>query len=211
MSTTSTKRTVIVAAVDDTPAADEVLRTTLAAARGFDASEVHFINVAEPPIVGELQLVRLGTLVDEGRELLARIADRAREEYAGRVEGHLAVDLAPTGILQLATDLEADLIVVGTHNKRRLQRLVLGSVARAVVDRAHCAVLVARAPDYPTSNAPAIEPACHRCVEVQRASGGARLWCEEHSRRSLTPHLHYRVAQPFAVGSGLLRPTGSGL
>lgn len=207
----SEKRTVIVVAVDDTPAAEDVVDFALAAGRGFQATELHLVYVAEPPIIGELQLIRLGTILEDGRELLGRLRARALEHFGGRVDAHLAVDLAPTGILQVATDVEADLIVVGTHGKRRLQRLVLGSVARAVIDRAQCAVLIARKPDYPTSHAPEIEPACPRCVELQRETAGKTLWCEEHARRSLKPHLHYRVAEPFAVGSSLLRPPGSEL
>lgn len=47
-------------------------------------------------------------------------------------------------ILALAEDVEADLIVIGTHGRKGLERLVVGSVANAVVRDAKCAVLVAR-------------------------------------------------------------------
>jgi len=204
-------RKVVLVAVDDTPAADEVLGFALEAARGLGATELHLIYVAEPPIVDELQIIRLSGLLEEGRAILERLAKRAGEQFGGRVEGHVGVDLVTTGILQVATDIEADLIVVGSHGKTRLQRMMLGSVARAVVARAHCAVLVARRADYPSSHVPEIEPACPRCVDLQRRTAGAALWCEEHSRRALEPHLHYHGAERFAVGSGLLRPPGSGL
>ena len=45
-------------------------------------------------------------------------------------------------IMDLATELGVDLIVVGTHGRRGLERLLLGSVAEAVVRRATCPVLV---------------------------------------------------------------------
>lgn len=48
------------------------------------------------------------------------------------------------GILALAEDVQADLIVVGTHGRKGIERLVVGSVANEVVRGAHCAVLVAR-------------------------------------------------------------------
>ena len=47
-------------------------------------------------------------------------------------------------IAQLATDLEADLVIVGTHGRRALSRLVLGSVAEVAVRLAPCPVLVMR-------------------------------------------------------------------
>jgi nucleotide-binding universal stress UspA family protein len=48
-------------------------------------------------------------------------------------------------ILDQAKRLRADLIVLGTHGRRGLQRLVLGSVAESIVRRASCPVLVVKA------------------------------------------------------------------
>jgi nucleotide-binding universal stress UspA family protein len=48
-------------------------------------------------------------------------------------------------ILEEARDWNADLIVLGSHGYGRLKRLVLGSVAGAVVARAPCSVHVVRA------------------------------------------------------------------
>ncbi len=44
----------------------------------------------------------------------------------------------------VATELHADLIIMGTHGRRGLSRLVLGSVAEAVVRSAPCSVLTVR-------------------------------------------------------------------
>lgn len=49
-------------------------------------------------------------------------------------------------ILGRAEQWQAELIVVGTHGRKGLKRLLLGSVADQVVRAAHCPVLVARAP-----------------------------------------------------------------
>lgn len=48
-------------------------------------------------------------------------------------------------IIRAATDWEADLIVMGTRGLTGLQRLLLGSVARKVLQHAPCSVLIARA------------------------------------------------------------------
>jgi nucleotide-binding universal stress UspA family protein len=47
-------------------------------------------------------------------------------------------------ITMYAEEIGADLIVVGTGGKGSISRLVLGSVSRDVVFRAHCPVTVAR-------------------------------------------------------------------
>lgn len=47
-------------------------------------------------------------------------------------------------ILALAEELQADLIVLGSHGHTGLERLMVGSVAENVLRHAHCPVLVAR-------------------------------------------------------------------
>lgn len=47
-------------------------------------------------------------------------------------------------IINMAEDKGAELIVMGTHGRRGLNRLLLGSVAESVTKRAHCPVLLIR-------------------------------------------------------------------
>jgi len=49
-------------------------------------------------------------------------------------------------IIRAATDWEADLIVMGTRGRTGLERLLLGSVARKVLQHAPCSVLIDRTP-----------------------------------------------------------------
>ena len=58
------------------------------------------------------------------------------------VTTHLRVGDPAREIAQLAVDLDADAIVVGTHGRRGIARLVLGSVAERVLRYATCPVLV---------------------------------------------------------------------
>ena len=51
---------------------------------------------------------------------------------------------AATEILTAASASNADLIVIGTHGRTGLTRLILGSVARNVLQHARCSVLVVR-------------------------------------------------------------------
>lgn len=60
-------------------------------------------------------------------------------------------------ILRRARTAPTDLIVVGTHGRRGFDRLILGSVAGRVVQKAHCAVLTV--PQPPEGTRPAAAPA----------------------------------------------------
>ncbi len=51
-------------------------------------------------------------------------------------------------ILTYARQQNVDLIVMGTHGRRGLDRLVLGSVTEAVLRKAHCPVLAIRKPTH---------------------------------------------------------------
>lgn len=64
-------------------------------------------------------------------------------------------------ILDLAKEVGADLILVGTHGFQGLERLVMGSTAEHVVREAGCPVLVVRPKVYPDVE---LEPV----VEVER-------------------------------------------
>lgn len=56
------------------------------------------------------------------------------------VESHTAW----RGILETATAIDADLVVMGSHGRRGLEKLVLGSVAQRVLAHATLPVLVVR-------------------------------------------------------------------
>lgn len=141
---------VIVAAVDGGRTTDDVIDATIAAAHGYPCSEIHFVHIAEPLVVGVGEMPVRGTaeLEAEGRKILAGVVARTTGRFSGPVETHLATTLAAAGILELAALLHASLIVVGTNGKQFLDRIALGSVSREVVHHARCAVLVARTPGY---------------------------------------------------------------
>jgi len=64
-------------------------------------------------------------------------------------------------ILRLAEDGACDLIVMGTHGRTGLGRLLMGSVAEQVVRRAPCPVLTVKTPlpeTAPLPDAPRTEP-----------------------------------------------------
>ncbi len=120
-----------------------------------------------------------------------------------RLTTHIRPDTAAEAIAQLASDLDANLIVVGTHGHRGARRFLLGSVAETTVRLAPCDVLVVRPPD---ATIPKIEPPCPRCVESRRESGGAELWCEQHRERHGRRHTYHSSPSARSHQSGLLFP-----
>lgn len=77
----------------------------------------------------------------------ARLADftDAAKTHGVAVETVHVPDTAPAdGILWQAEKLGCDLIVMGSHGRRGIERLLLGSQAQAVLSRAKVPVLVCR-------------------------------------------------------------------
>lgn len=90
-------------------------------------------GIVPPPLpAGSLQRAARGEL---DRFLLRR---RAR---ANPVQPAVRVGSAPAEIVDEARDWNADLLVVGTHARRGVSRVLLGSVAEACIRDAPCSVL----------------------------------------------------------------------
>lgn len=110
------------------------------------------LRVVEPPLPGltrlAVQPAQLGSdwarrREVEARKYVARLADRLRAE--GRVVLTRVLVGRPVHdqILEAASEMSADLIVLGTHGARGLERLMLGSVADKVVRKSALPLLIA--------------------------------------------------------------------
>jgi len=113
------------------------------------------LRVVEPPIPGLTRLAaqpaHLGSdwarrREVEARTYLARVADRLRA--VGRAVSTRVLVGRPVHdqILEAAAEMSADLIVLGTHGARGLERLMLGSVADKVVRQSELPLLIAPMP-----------------------------------------------------------------
>src|SRR5690606_35150464 len=124
-----------------------------------------------------------------------------------RVVTHFRLGAAADQIVQLAVDLDADLIVLGTHGRTGLKRLMLGSVAQKVLKTARCPVYVTRPKDHSeVGEVPEIEPPCPDCVKARQDSNGAVMWCKRHSEPRIRPH-RYTYRFEFSE-SPMSRATG---
>ncbi len=201
MSQVPMKPYVVVVGVDYSDLGALALEKAFEVAAAQPRAEVHAVNVVRN--FGEFVMIEMahstpyGLSLDEAADRVqAYVAEQQRrfEERTGRSPcercvTHLRAEVPAEEITRLAAELEADMIVVGTHGRKGVSRLVLGSVAETVVRRAECPVLVVRRKDADT-HVPHIETPCPRCLETRDRTGGAVMWCEEHSELHGPRHTH---------------------
>jgi nucleotide-binding universal stress UspA family protein len=81
--------------------------------------------------------------LEEGKELV-ELTGQSLRAAGFQVETILKEADPRTGIIDHAAEWKADMIVVGSHGRKGLARLLIGSVAEFVARHAHCSVLVVR-------------------------------------------------------------------
>jgi nucleotide-binding universal stress UspA family protein len=163
----------ILVALDGSEASSDALRQAAQLARqlGSELVLLHGIPDVRAPILGYESMMYSSSDPDEvdaqlqleGHSILQKAKDQIAPlestAIVSRAKGNRIADL----ILQTAQEQQADLIAIGTHGYSGLDRLLLGSVAEAVVHHAKVPVLVVRAVSTPevvqparvsTSNAP---------------------------------------------------------
>lgn len=148
---------VVVVGVDFEAGGDQAMVAALRLLASGTARKVHLIHVLDPrDVIGSMETPALETeeqvLAQAPGTLHERIAALSAQEglpYSReRVATHARLGRAVPTLLQMAVDYDADLIVVGTHGRRGVERAMLGSVAEELVRKASCPVLVARPKDY---------------------------------------------------------------
>lgn len=175
------------------------------------------VELANPHSAVELHV--LGVLDDRrslGRPAGHRYDYRAAEEVRDTIReavGERLTDAGTSGLslfvharigspadelVQLAREAQADILVVGTHGRSGVGRILLGSVAEKVVRFAPCPVLVARAHTQHREASAEFQPdpPCPTCTETRKATAGATWWCELHSKEHVPPHI-------FSYSSGI--------
>jgi nucleotide-binding universal stress UspA family protein len=80
----------------------------------------------------------------DAQRRLGRLVAQARKKGV-RTKGLLLEGIAHEGIVRAARSTRSDLIVLGTHGRTGLGRMLLGSVAARVVTLTPCPVLTVRA------------------------------------------------------------------
>jgi len=114
-------------------------------ARDFKA-EVVVCHVSPPPIAAMADGMIVPIPTGEAEAMAARLDQVKPSDPQVRVTRELLRGDPAREILQLAADARADLIVMGTHGRGGLGRLLMGSVAEAIMRKAPCPVVTVRAP-----------------------------------------------------------------
>lgn len=121
----------------------EALDTALSLARS--PAGVHVVHVLPELSLGEAGVI-WDEIKNENRIEHAREAIVAKLPDPKYAEVKIDVQVGDAGhrIAEVAEKLNADLIVMPSHGRSGIQRLLIGSVAERVLRLAHCPVLVLR-------------------------------------------------------------------
>jgi len=139
----------ILCPIDFSPGSKQAMRWATQLATTTGAEIVLFHSWYIPPLAyGGGHLVVPPTLLQDVSDDAKRGLDEAVLEVkalgATRVSAKLASGLPWTMIVNELDDPSYDLVVVGTHGRTGLSRILLGSVAEKVVRHAPCSVLTVR-------------------------------------------------------------------
>jgi nucleotide-binding universal stress UspA family protein len=107
-------------------------------------AELAFVHVipralAYPTELGFVEVERIADLHQRAEHYLAHAQRRAANVPSEII---MREGVAPAEIIAAGKKWNADLIILGSHNRGRFSRLILGSTAEAVVRGANCPVLV---------------------------------------------------------------------
>ena len=115
-----------------------------------DGATISLVRAAEAMALPGANTVEAQvTAVREAEEYLAGVVKRLADKGIKRVETHVWYGAAPAAIVEAASGPKADLIVMSTHGRSGLGRLVLGSVAESVLRGTTAPILIVRAEQAP--------------------------------------------------------------
>jgi nucleotide-binding universal stress UspA family protein len=114
--------------------------------RKADLTIIHVVDLLPvlSPFYEEFYGLPSMDLRDQMRKLWQQRLDECVHHFKAKGGGLLRDGPAAQAILSAATELPAQLLVVGTHGRTGFGRIALGSVAEAVVRAAACSVLTVR-------------------------------------------------------------------
>jgi len=142
----------ILLTTDGSSFSESALQTVTSTIR-TEGSEILVLEVVEPlvfttppqmaPGYAPEQAARLKEQFQEATKTTAESADFLRK--AGfKVNSRVIESDVRSGILETAAEWKPDLIVMGSHGRRGVEKFLLGSVAESVARHAKCSVLIVR-------------------------------------------------------------------
>ena len=146
----------ILAAVDGTELAEEVLETAITISKRFD-SDVHVVHAVHG---GVLAVLLKGDDEDDGTvmgpdgpveaaeaddplSVVRRMREHA-EMHGTKIAVHTPEGSPGEEIVRVAGEVHADLIVLGAHEKSLVRRLLVGSVSGYVIENSSVSTLIVK-------------------------------------------------------------------
>jgi len=133
----------IVVAIDLSNDSQKVIETALKVAGG-DASKIHLVHVVEPIAAAysmDAYAININELQQEALSLAANnLAEFADKSGISKDQQHTLLGSPAIEVRNLASELESDAIVIGSHGHSGW-KILLGSTANKVLHGACCDVL----------------------------------------------------------------------
>jgi nucleotide-binding universal stress UspA family protein len=143
--------TKILLATDGSEEAALAVRTAANIAQKTD-SELHVVYVGPsleyvgmgPPQIADIPAPTQEQLSAEARELLDAEVEQVEAAGGTVAQAHLGIGAPDRVIVELAEEIGAGLVAMGSRGLGGIRRALMGSVSDSVVRHAHCPVLVVR-------------------------------------------------------------------
>ncbi|ELY44589.1 universal stress protein [Natronorubrum sulfidifaciens] len=132
--------------VDESDPAREAVEHAVTTYPDATITALHVINPSMAMYRGEMayNYERLMELEEEEAETLFETIEQIGAEHDASITTELMVGTPARSIVSFATDNDVDQIVLGSHGRSGMSRVLLGSVAEQVVRRATVPVTVVR-------------------------------------------------------------------
>jgi nucleotide-binding universal stress UspA family protein len=124
-------------------------------------SQVRLVSVVEPPLgtpppnfefYGTLIVGVENSLREEASVRIQKAVTKFKDRSDLEISHELKEGSPKSSLLEVIREWAADLVVVGSHGRTRLERLFLGSVSHALVTHAPCSVEVVRTRTHSGAN-----------------------------------------------------------
>ena len=138
----------ILVPTDGSAAGDRAVEHAVEFATAYGAT-VHALYVVDAALYSSLEAgvdAVIDALESEGQAAVDAVADRCEAEGID-VETAVLVGTIHRSIRAYVTDHDIDLVVMGTHGRKGIERFLLGSVTERTVRTSPVPVLTVRAPD----------------------------------------------------------------
>jgi len=136
--------------LDDSPLSEQALDHALEKHEDAEITVLHVLDFVDAGYGAPMESTLPGyweEWYETAKADAAALFDDAQDaatEYGVTLDTETVVGQPGRGIVDYADEHEIDHIIMGSHGRTGLSRLILGSVAEKVVRRAHCPVTVVR-------------------------------------------------------------------